>query len=424
MPLTVCPRRASSSPPLPRRHRVVVDEAQLAGGGAVLRGSLFSTHRWIVSGTPANQSVDSLAPSLEFLRLGGFHDAQNYLPPALGVVLRAAMCRYTKAGAVDGAVNLELPPLAERVVECALAGDDRKWYRKTQRDLFKRTLGHLRAGIAKSTSKEMTVPELLAQPAVLRQLCAESKVNSRRVRGYATAARATCGGAHGVKTGEVGAYNPRRGAAEILQHRCCGSKAGAVVAELARIRAADPAAKVLVFSEFAETLRAVQARLPALGLGHRVVISNTSHKKRGEAIEAFASDPPTRVFLLGAQAGAVGITLTAASVVLICEPLLNPALELQAVGRARRMGQTKATTVVRLFLKDSVEERLRAWLGRAAAPSAARSTILQCNGEATELKLKIGVVHDLLECGLESSDDEDEGGAGGGSEVNLVSDDE
>jgi SNF2 family DNA or RNA helicase len=334
------------------------------------------------------------------------------------------MCRYTKAGTVDGAVNLELPPLAERVVECALAGDDRKWYRKTQRDLFKKTLGHLRAGIAKSTSKEMTVPELLAQPAVLHQLCAESKINSKRVRSYATAARATCGGAHGVKTGEVGEYNPRRGATEILQHRCCGSKADAVVTELVRIRAADPAAKVLVFSEFAETLRAVQARLPALGLDHRVVISNTSHKKRGEAIEAFMSDPPTRVFLLGAQAGAVGITLTAASVVLICEPLLNPALELQAVGRARRMGQTKATTVLRLFLKDSVEERLRAWLARAAAPSAARSTILQCNGEATELKLKIGVVHNLLECGLESSDDEDEGGAGGDSEVNLVSDDE
>ena len=51
------------------------------------------------------------------------------------------------------------------------------------------------------------------------------------------------------------------------------------------------------------------------------------------------------------RSGAVGINLTAANHVFILEPAMNPALEDQAVGRAFRMGQTRAVVVKKLYIK-------------------------------------------------------------------------
>ena len=81
-------------------------------------------------------------------------------------------------------------------------------------------------------------------------------------------------------------------------------------------------------------------------------------KQRAAAIAAFQADPPTTVFLLSVRSGAVGINLTAASHVFLLEPCLNPALEAQAIGRAWRMGQTRAVKVVHFITKDSVEARI------------------------------------------------------------------
>ena len=57
----------------------------------------------------------------------------------------------------------------------------------------------------------------------------------------------------------------------------------------------------------------------------------------------FASDPECRAFLLHAGSAAAGLTLVAAHTVIIVEPLVNPAIELQAVGRVRRIGQALPT---------------------------------------------------------------------------------
>jgi len=112
-------------------------------------------------------------------------------------------------------------------------------------------------------------------------------------------------------------------------------------------------------------------------------------KKRAKAIEAFQNDPPTTVFLLSVRSGAVGITLTAASIVYMMEPCLNPALEEQAIGRVHRMGQTRPVTVKRLWIEDSIEERItkvvnaRCRHGSGAAPP--EPTVVSQRGKAGEI---------------------------------------
>ena len=46
--------------------------------------------------------------------------------------------------------------------------------------------------------------------------------------------------------------------------------------------------------------------------------------KRDEAIQAFKTNPEVSVFLISLKAGGVGLNLTAASIVYLCEPWWNP----------------------------------------------------------------------------------------------------
>lgn len=43
---------------------------------------------------------------------------------------------------------------------------------------------------------------------------------------------------------------------------------------------------------------------------------------------------------------------------ILVEPILNPAQELQAIGRVHRIGQQKETVVHRFIIRNTIEERM------------------------------------------------------------------
>ena len=85
--------------------------------------------------------------------------------------------------------------------------------------------------------------------------------------------------------------------------------------------------------------------------------------------------------LLPLKNGANGLNVTEASHVLLCEPILNPGAEAQAIGRIHRIGQTRPTTVRRFLVEDTVEERVLA-LSRCRSVSmhSAHGGPLMCGG--------------------------------------------
>lgn len=86
-------------------------------------------------------------------------------------------------------------------------------------------------------------------------------------------------------------------------------------------------------------------------------IGVTTIDKSG-GVEQFKSDPAIECFLLHAKAHSSGMNLVNASHVFLCEPLINTALELQAIARVHRIGQQQATTVWLYITNGTVEESI------------------------------------------------------------------
>lgn len=79
---------------------------------------------------------------------------------------------------------------------------------------------------------------------------------------------------------------------------------------------------------------------------------------RPSGIMKFQNDASIECFMLHGRANSSGLNLVNASHVFLCEPLLNTALELQAIARVDRIGQKNETTVWLYLIEGSVEESI------------------------------------------------------------------
>jgi SNF2 family DNA or RNA helicase len=114
--------------------------------------------------------------------------------------------------------------------------------------------------------------------------------------------------------------------------------------------------RVLVFSQFVQSLKVIASMLDDRKLGYAYLDGST--KNRQAVVDRFQEDSRIPLFLLSLKAGGLGINLTAADYVVIFDPWWNPAVERQAVDRSHRIGQQKPVFVYRLITKDSIEERI------------------------------------------------------------------
>ena len=84
-------------------------------------------------------------------------------------------------------------------------------------------------------------------------------------------------------------------------------------------------------------------------------------------VDEFSAAPHGAALVAQITAGGVGLNIQAASVVVLCEPQLNPTIEWQAIARARRMGQLDSVQVHRLLSEDGVDRRSpRCWREKRA----------------------------------------------------------
>jgi SNF2 family DNA or RNA helicase len=114
-----------------------------------------------------------------------------------------------------------------------------------------------------------------------------------------------------------------------------------LIQELRDVQLNDTGSKALVFTQFTGTMQYIKTGLTAANIAYQTIEGHMTMTQRKKALDRFRGTSDTNVFLLSVRAGAVGLTLTAADHIFFVEPCLNPAIELQAIGRVHRIGQGK-----------------------------------------------------------------------------------
>jgi len=118
----------------------------------------------------------------------------------------------------------------------------------------------------------------------------------------------------------------------------------------------DPAAKVVVFSQWLRTHELIERRLAAKGWGHVLFHGGVASDKRGALVDRFNDDRDCRVFL-STDAGGVGLNLQYAAAAIVNMDLpWNPAVLEQRIGRVHRMGQRRGVQVTNFVSQGSIEE--------------------------------------------------------------------
>lgn len=123
--------------------------------------------------------------------------------------------------------------------------------------------------------------------------------------------------------------------------------------------------KVLIFTQFASMAKKLCALLPEIFPDQipLLIEGAVSAEDRQKAVETFQSDPTRQIFIL-TEAGASGLTLTAASYVVHYDLSWSVAKKTQREDRAHRIGQTKPVTVYTLVAKDTIDEYVQKVLAR------------------------------------------------------------
>ena len=130
-----------------------------------------------------------------------------------------------------------------------------------------------------------------------------------------------------------------------------GTKIDTLGRHLLWIREHDPGAKSIIFSQYRDFLDVLTRAFSQF----KICFTGIDAK---DGIQKFKNDPSIECFFLHAKAHSSGLNLVNATHVFLCEPLINTAIELQAIARVHRIGQHHETTVWMYLVEGTVEKSI------------------------------------------------------------------
>ncbi|KAK6917495.1 SNF2, N-terminal, partial [Dillenia turbinata] len=118
--------------------------------------------------------------------------------------------------------------------------------------------------------------------------------------------------------------------------------------------------KAIVFSQWTRMLDLLEDCLKTSSIQYRRLDGTMSVLARDKAVKDFNAIPEVTVMIMSLKAASLGLNMVAACHVLLLDLWWNPTTEDQAIDRAHRIGQTRPVTVLRLTVRDTVEDRILA----------------------------------------------------------------
>lgn len=131
----------------------------------------------------------------------------------------------------------------------------------------------------------------------------------------------------------------------------CQSKLNHIVKEIRGV-----SDKVLIFCTWTTEMKLIQAALKEVGVISLIYDGKISRDNKEAVIYNF-KNTNIQVLLLQINCGSTGLNLQCASRVYITSPHWNPCIELQAIGRVYRKGQTQKVLCFRLVMEGTIEDK-------------------------------------------------------------------
>jgi SNF2 family DNA or RNA helicase len=134
------------------------------------------------------------------------------------------------------------------------------------------------------------------------------------------------------------------------------SKTLAILKELGQVQRRGE--KTVIFSSFTRYLDILSTALADAGFKYCRIDGNVPQRGRASEIERFTEDDSVTVMLCSLKACGVGITLTRANNIFLTDLWWAPSIDLQAIDRVHRIGQTRPVNVLRFLVRDSIDEKI------------------------------------------------------------------
>lgn len=308
-------------------HYHILDEAQYIKNSSTQNAkaakAIRSAQRFALTGTPVENRLSELWSIFDFLMPGLLFRYSRFRERFETPIVRQgddrALAQLSRMTApfilrrLKRDVLTELPEKTERLLPATMENAQRQVYRDTIQEL-RRQLEGSRDGQFSGQSR-MTALALLTR---LRQICCDPRLCCE---------------------GYTGESCKLEACVELLKEAATGGH------------------KVLLFSQFTSMLALIRQRLEAEKIGCYVLQGSTSKEQRAALVDAFNRDS-TPVFLISLKAGGTGLNLTGADMVIHYDPWWNLSAQNQATDRAHRIGQKNPVQVVRLVVRDTVEEKI------------------------------------------------------------------
>ncbi|MFT4901222.1 MAG: SNF2 family DNA or RNA helicase [Lentimonas sp.] len=278
---------------------------------------LHSGGRFLLTGTPVENSLDDLLSLFAFLMPGYLQlpgsklsaDDRTWHSQRQTTRAAAYILRRTKKE-----VAPELPDKIEKTFFCELGSKQSRFYQdtleKTRRDIFNLEMSGANSGRVRFAA----FTELLR----LRQACVDPRIIDPEFPAKESA--------------KLAAFD------EVLDE-CI-----------------DAGSRILVFSSFVTALKLLAEHLDVKG--HKYCYLDGKTRNRLAVCDQFNADESIPVFLISLKAGGTGLNLTGADTVVHYDPWWNPAAEAQATDRAHRIGQQRVVTSIKLIAANTVEEKV------------------------------------------------------------------
>jgi len=302
--------------------RIVLDEGHKIrnanGKGHNEISRLISDIKWILSGTPIQNSVKDI------ITLSGWigYDNTNTEETISTILLR----RTQEQQAIRNE-TLALPTLETQQIHLEFDSDDEKiFYEKVQKYYMERTSN-------KNDAMETIIRcrQAATHPLLFLQSIKKSKMNKKR--------KLTTENDDELPTGI-----PKS-----------ATKFSYLMNDIKKVQN-DTNEKCLIFCSWTNEMKLIQSELKLQGISSLMYDGKISQANKEAVIYNFQWTT-IPVLILQITCGNAGLNLQCASRVYIMSPHWNPCIELQAIGRAYRKGQTNEVKCIRLLMKGTVEDR-------------------------------------------------------------------